>query len=99
MSDATGVKAVVEVLARALADEPGEVHVVPYNNLDALQRVFEKHHDSIACFIVEPVLENIGIGVDPVTRTLKKMPAKPLKCLQLGLRTSLSNLRSGTGES
>ena len=25
------------------------------------------------------VLENMGIGVDPVTRTLKKMPAKPLK--------------------
>lgn len=24
-------------------------------------------------------LENVGIGVDPVTRTLKKMPAKSLK--------------------
>ena len=28
MSDATGIKAVVEVLARALADRPDDVHVV-----------------------------------------------------------------------
>ena len=33
---------------------------------------------------VEPILgvvalESAGIGVDPVTRTLRKMPAKPLK--------------------
>jgi glutamate-1-semialdehyde 2,1-aminomutase len=40
---------------------PGEVHVVPYNNADSLERIFEKHSKTIACFIVEPVLENIGI--------------------------------------
>ena len=28
MSDATGIKAVVEVLAKALADRPNDVHVV-----------------------------------------------------------------------
>ncbi|MEN9710223.1 MAG: hypothetical protein RL441_215 [Actinomycetota bacterium] len=39
----------------------GNVHVVPYNNLESLERVFKAHADSIACFIVEPVLENIGI--------------------------------------
>ncbi|MEO5783708.1 MAG: hypothetical protein ABIQ07_10575 [Ginsengibacter sp.] len=37
---------------------------------------------------VEPILgvvalENVGIGVDPVTMTLKKMPAIPLKNISL----------------
>jgi glutamate-1-semialdehyde 2,1-aminomutase len=41
----------------------GEVHVVPYNNADAIERVFKAHADSIACLIMEPVLENIGIVV------------------------------------
>ncbi len=40
---------------------PGEVYVVPFNNADALERTFQAHAKSIACFIVEPVLENIGI--------------------------------------
>ena len=40
---------------------PGEVHVVAYNNIENLRRVFEKHSDTIACFVLEPVLENIGI--------------------------------------
>ncbi|NDE66094.1 MAG: aminotransferase class III-fold pyridoxal phosphate-dependent enzyme [Actinobacteria bacterium] len=40
---------------------PGEMHVVPYNNADALEQTFKKHASSIACFILEPVLENIGI--------------------------------------
>jgi glutamate-1-semialdehyde 2,1-aminomutase len=40
---------------------PGEVFVVPYNNLDSLERVFKQHADTISCFVIEPVLENIGI--------------------------------------
>ena len=40
---------------------PGEVHVVPYNDAEALERVFKAHAATVACFIVEPVLENIGI--------------------------------------
>ena len=40
---------------------PGTVFVVPFNDLDALGHVFEMHSDEIACFIVEPVLENLGI--------------------------------------
>lgn len=40
---------------------PGEMHVVPYNNAEALEQTFKKHASSIACFILEPVLENIGI--------------------------------------
>ena len=40
---------------------PGEMYVVPYNNADALERIFKKHASSIACFILEPVLENLGI--------------------------------------
>ena len=40
---------------------PGEVYVVPYNNADSLERIFKKHGSSIACFVLEPVMENIGI--------------------------------------
>jgi glutamate-1-semialdehyde 2,1-aminomutase len=43
------------------ASVAGEVYVVPFNNADALENLFEKHSKTIACFIVEPVLENIGI--------------------------------------
>jgi glutamate-1-semialdehyde 2,1-aminomutase len=44
-----------------LGTVPGDVYVVPYNNLVALETVFEKHAKNIACFILEPVLENIAI--------------------------------------
>jgi glutamate-1-semialdehyde 2,1-aminomutase len=40
---------------------PGLSYVVPYNNVEALEAVFQKYSDKIACFIVEPVLENVGI--------------------------------------
>ena len=39
----------------------GDVFVVPYNDAEALERTFAKHKDTIACFVVEPVLENIAI--------------------------------------
>ena len=48
----------------AVVDEnlvAGNVHVVPYNNPESLEQIFAKHASTIACFIVEPVLENIGI--------------------------------------
>ena len=40
---------------------PGVVFVVPFNNLDALERRFISDSSSIACLILEPVLENLGI--------------------------------------
>jgi glutamate-1-semialdehyde 2,1-aminomutase len=40
---------------------PGDVYVVPFNNIPALERMFEKNAGKIACFIVEPVLENLAI--------------------------------------
>jgi len=40
---------------------PGVVFVVPFNNLAALEKIFVEDHESIACFIMEPVLENLGI--------------------------------------
>ena len=43
------------------ATVPGDVWVVPYNNAESLERVFKAHADKIACLIMEPVLENIGI--------------------------------------
>ena len=45
------------------ATVPGDVWAVPYNNLEALEKVFKAHHDKIACFFLEPVMENIGIVV------------------------------------
>ena len=39
----------------------GDVWVVPYNDAEALERVFKAHHSKIACFFLEPVMENIGI--------------------------------------
>ena len=41
--------------------EPGEVFTVPYNNLERLQEIFIEHGDRIACFVVEPVVENLSI--------------------------------------
>ncbi len=43
------------------ATVPGDVWAVPYNNIEALEKVFKAHHDKIACFFLEPVMENIGI--------------------------------------
>jgi glutamate-1-semialdehyde 2,1-aminomutase len=39
--------------------------VVPYNDLGALQRVFDEHGDDIAAVLVEPVAANMGI-VPPI---------------------------------
>ena len=41
--------------------EAGEVHVVPYNNLPYLEQILEKHHKTIAAFVLEPVMENLSI--------------------------------------
>jgi len=40
---------------------PGDIYVVPFNNLPSLERMFEKNASKIACFIVEPILENLAI--------------------------------------
>ncbi|CAB4880406.1 unannotated protein [freshwater metagenome] len=40
---------------------PGDIYVVPFNNIPALERMFEKNASKIACYIVEPVLENLAI--------------------------------------
>jgi glutamate-1-semialdehyde 2,1-aminomutase len=39
----------------------GTVYVVPFNNLERLEEIFAEHHKEIACFILEPVLENLAI--------------------------------------
>lgn len=38
-----------------------DVLVVPYNDLDALERMLAAHPHEVACYILEPVPENIGI--------------------------------------
>ncbi|MEN9324318.1 MAG: hypothetical protein RL414_72 [Actinomycetota bacterium] len=40
---------------------PGTVYVTPYNDLERLEAIFKEHHKEIACFILEPVLENLAI--------------------------------------
>jgi glutamate-1-semialdehyde 2,1-aminomutase len=41
--------------------EAGEVHVVPYNDLDRLEEILLAHGDRIAAVVMEPVLENVSI--------------------------------------
>jgi glutamate-1-semialdehyde 2,1-aminomutase len=45
---------------------PGDIYVVPFNNLKALEKMFKKNSKKIACFIVEPVLENLAIVLPDV---------------------------------
>jgi glutamate-1-semialdehyde 2,1-aminomutase len=40
---------------------PGDIYVVPFNNIESLERMFANNASKIACFIVEPVLENLAI--------------------------------------
>jgi glutamate-1-semialdehyde 2,1-aminomutase len=40
---------------------PGDIYVVPFNNVAALETMFQKNAHNIACYIVEPVLENLAI--------------------------------------
>ncbi len=47
-------------------------HVLPYNDIDALIALFEKHGREIACVIVEPVAGNMNL-VPPVPGFLETM--------------------------
>ena len=44
------------------SDVAKHVHVVPFNDLEALGRVLDEHGPKIACLILEPVMMNIGIA-------------------------------------
>lgn len=41
--------------------EAGEVFVVPYNNLPYLEKIMSDNAHKVACFVLEPVMENISI--------------------------------------
>lgn len=41
--------------------EAGTVHVVPYNDIERLREVLSEHAKEVACVVMEPVMENIGI--------------------------------------
>jgi len=43
---------------------------VPYNDLQAVEGVFQQHKDKIAAIIVEPIAANMGV-VPPETGFLK----------------------------
>ena len=40
---------------------PGEVYTVGYNDADRLEQIFKEHGEKIACFVIEPVVENLSI--------------------------------------
>ena len=69
----------------------GDVFVVPYNDAEALERTFAQHKDKIACFIVEPVLENIAI-VLPDAGYLEKVRAL---CDQYGIVLIFDEVKTG----
>ncbi|MFM1789592.1 MAG: hypothetical protein RLZZ12_941 [Actinomycetota bacterium] len=73
------------------ATVPGEVHVVPYNDADAIERVFKARADSIACIMMEPVLENIGI-VLPDMGYLERVRAL---CDQYGVLLVFDEVKTG----
>lgn len=62
LSDAGDGENPTPVLAQAGCN-PGEVFVVPYNNLPSLEKILKEHHQKISCFILEPVLQNISLVV------------------------------------
>ena len=41
--------------------EGGDVFVVPYNDLECLEAILKKNSKKIACFMVEPIIENLSI--------------------------------------
>lgn len=45
----------------ATGTTPGDMFIIPFNDLPALEKMFQDHAKDIACYIVEPVLENLAI--------------------------------------
>lgn len=46
-----------------LRDVARSTLLVPYNDLDAAKKAFEKHGHEIACFVLEPIAGNMGVVV------------------------------------
>ena len=45
----------------AVGVEPGVVHTVAYNDLGQMERKLKAHAKDVACVVMEPVIENLGI--------------------------------------
>src|SRR6202140_5750365 len=52
-----------EGIPRALVDL---VTIVPFNNLEALEKAFSRHPDDVAALIVEPAMMNVGIALPDI---------------------------------
>ncbi len=66
--DALLVRAGSGLATSGIADSAGvnpklaqDTIVAPYNDLDAIERIFETHPERIACVIIEPIAGNMGV--------------------------------------
>ncbi len=66
--DALLVRAGSGLATSGIADSAGvnpklaqDTIVAPYNDLDAIERIFEAHSERIACVIIEPIAGNMGV--------------------------------------
>ena len=71
--------------------EAGEVFVVPYNNLDYLRQIMADNSDRIACFVLEPIIENLSI-VLPDEGYLKGVRAL---CDEFGIALIFDEVKTG----
>ena len=70
---------------------------IPYNDVNGLSLVIERHHKNIACVILEPVAGNMGVIVPSVDflRTLRQLTKK--YGIVLIFDEVMSGFRSGLG--
>lgn len=74
------------------APAPGFMQV-PYNDIEALKRVFETHRDEIAAFIVEPVQGEGGI----IVAQPGYLPAAQALCREYGVVFIVDEIQTGLG--
>ncbi|MCR4336415.1 MAG: glutamate-1-semialdehyde 2,1-aminomutase [Candidatus Omnitrophica bacterium] len=77
---------------------------LPYNDIETLKQTLKKHHENIACVIIEPVAGNMGVipANKDFLKTLRELTQKHNIVLifdevMTGFRTSLGCVQGETG--